>query len=298
MNIQILESVFGALEQDARLRVEANFTARQNALHYLALAAQFIEAAPPSAAGAALAARLTHCQGQLTALDAALFQRLRTQIQQGQFTPTALRLELERLTDYVRWKGETGHTADQLDVLFNGILDLDDAQFIMQATRHPEMVFYGPTPARIILLLADNAALQPDDVFYDLGSGTGRVPILLNLLTQVTTKGVEFDPALHQQACRALARLQRPNVTFIQADAREADYSDGTVFYLFTPFQGAMLQAVLARLKTEAQKRPIRLFAHGACLYDVEAQPWVRRTTARAAAEIEHYRIAGFESIY
>ena len=40
-------------------------------------------------------------------------------------------------------------------------------------------------------------------------------------------------------------RLKLERVTFIQQDARAADFSGGTVFYLYTPFTGSILRSVL-----------------------------------------------------
>ena len=48
--------------------------------------------------------------------------------------------------------------------------------------------------------------------------------------------------------------LNLSEVDFINVDAREAEYADGTVFFLYTPFEGKMLLEVLGRLKEEAQR--------------------------------------------
>jgi hypothetical protein len=71
-------------------------------------------------------------------------------------------------------------------------------------------------------------------------------------------------------------------VTFHNVDAREADYTDGTFFFLYTPFTGRILQAVLARLETEARTRSITIAAYGACTSDVARQPWLRPVVEQA----------------
>jgi hypothetical protein len=141
--------------------------------------------------------------------------------------------------------------------------------------------------------VADYADFKPDDVVYDLGSATGRVPLLLHLVTGLTTKGVEYDPALHNLAVHGQSLLNLPKVTFIQGDARTADYSDGTVFYMFTPFQGVMFQTVLDRIKAEAARRPIKVIAHGGCIPTVQEQGWLQEKTPPALA---NYRMAVFEN--
>lgn len=290
MNAHTFEQLLTTLAQDERLLDESNFTARCNALEFIAHTEQERVAQPQIR----VSERLTILKNQLTEVNAALVERLRTDIRQQCYPPATLRAELERLTDYVRWKqSETRNTFDSLDILLNQILNLDDDYHIEQSIIQNERVYYRPTPARIILALTDWAEFNADDVVYDLGSGTGRVPILLNLITGLKTKGIEYDPTLHAQACQCLAELQLPNVTFLNADAQTTDYSDGSVFYLYTPFQGLMLQTVLDRLKQESRQRPIRVYAHGGCIATLEEQSWLRNTTS---AVLEKYRLGTFYS--
>jgi Histone methylation protein DOT1 len=291
MHAPTLDSLLTALEQDEF----PNFTTRQNVFGLITAAQDFLQANPETLP-ASLTERLNALHKRLTDFDLALFQHIRTDIRQGHHTPQSLRAELEQLTSYTRWNPrETRHTFDNLDVLLDGILQLDDAPFIYQPTADLEMVYYLPTPARIILTLADYTDLKPDDVFYDLGSGAGRVPLLLHLITGLHTKGVEFNPKLHELAeCgRTTLNISAKNVTFIEGDARTADYSDGTIFYMFTPFQGEMFQTVLDRLKQEALQRPIRVYAHGGCIPTVKEQAWLREQTP---TQLEAYRMAVFYS--
>ncbi|MEZ4616402.1 MAG: class I SAM-dependent methyltransferase [Caldilineaceae bacterium] len=104
---------------------------------------------------------------------------------------------------------------------------------------------------------------QPADCFYDLGSGLGQVVMLVQLLTGMAARGVEYDPAFVDFARRQAAILDLPAVRFVNADARIADYSDGTIFFLFTPFRGAMLRTVMTRLRDIAHDHPIRVGTFG-----------------------------------
>ena len=101
-----------------------------------------------------------------------------------------------------------------------------------------------------------------DDVVIDLGSGLGRVPILAALLTGATARGVEIQSALVERA-RACAASVGVDVRFDAADARDAAIDDGTVFYLYTPFVGPVLDAVLERLRAIASQRAIVVCALG-----------------------------------
>jgi hypothetical protein len=138
-----------------------------------------------------------------------------------------------------------------------------------------EMVFYQPTPARHVFDLVARSALGAGDVFVDLGSGLGHVPMLVGLCTDARATGIEWQPAYVERARAAAAALQLQRVVFVQQDARAADLSTGTVFYLYTPFTGSILRAVLDALRVEAGKRPIRVCSYGPCTHVLAREPWL-----------------------
>jgi len=102
------------------------------------------------------------------------------------------------------------------------------------------------------------------------------VALLVGLLTDAQVRGIEFEPAYCAYAQERAHSLNLSRVTFHNVDAREADYTDGTFFFLYTPFTGRILQAVLARLETEARTHPITIATYGACTRDVAQQTWLR----------------------
>lgn len=231
---------------------------------------------------------------RLEAIDQALFQRLRADIRMGGCTGTTFKALVE---DYVRPNGsgrrqQDGIGYDRLDLFINGLL-LTQALPSETKLREPEMVYYQQTPARIIFELAEKAQLTGDDAFFDLGSGLGHVPILVNLLSGATAKGIEFEPAYCEYARACAADLNLPRVEFINADARAADYAAGTVFFMYTPFRGRILHDVLTKLQGEAQSRRIRLFTYGPCTSQVCEQSWL----ARADQHADHpYKLGVFSS--
>ncbi len=166
---------------------------------------------------------------------------------------------------------------DELDMLINGLLEVDLVP-AESRTREAEMCFYQPTRGRIILKVIDLIHPTPADIFYDIGSGLGHVPILINLLTGAKTRGVEFDGSYVDYSIARVEKLGLRNVWFIQADARELDYSDGTIFYLYTPFRGGLLEQVLLKLKSQSEQRPIKVCAYGPCTAEVSKQNWLRST--------------------
>jgi len=290
-----------ASERNAALYEEAKFASRAEALdhlefHILDRIEGLLQAPNPPTELLPLQGRAEDVKRRLEAIDAALFQRLRADIRAGRCRGASL---LALITTYVG-RGTNGEQAQQkigydtLDVFTNGLFP-DLALPSETQTREPEMVFYQKTPARIIFELVEKAQLTSEDVLYDLGSGLGHVAILVNLLSGATAKGVEVEPTYCAYANACAAELNLSRVTFIQADARTADYSDGTVFFLYTPFEGRMLQEVLERLRVEARSRSIRLFTYGPCTLHLAQQDWLQCVDPTA---IDLYRLAEFRSLH
>jgi len=163
---------------------------------------------------------------------------------------------------------------DHLDIFLNGILT-DQIPPGETKEREAEMVYYQKTPARIILAFIERAAFGSQDVFFDLGSGLGQVTILVNLLSCVISKGVEFEPAFCIYAKTTTDNLYISDVEFIHSDARYTDYSSGTVFFMYSPFEGKMLLEVMQNLQGEAKKRRIRIFTYGPCSGELAKKNWL-----------------------
>lgn len=163
---------------------------------------------------------------------------------------------------------------DYLDTFIDGVLQISVTPR-QQRQPEPEMVYYQPTPARIVLDMVARLRLTQDDVFYDLGSGLGRVPILVALVSDARAKGVEFEPAYHDYAQRRVRDLRIPRVTCINADVRDVNYADGTVFFLYTPFRGKILQRVFDLLRYESRKRNISICTYGPGTLDAARQSWL-----------------------
>lgn len=232
-------------------------------------------------------------RSHLEAVDDSLFRRLRAGISSGALRGTELRRQIEAYAGCGRGKRrQDGGPYDSLDALIGGVLCAEPAPG-ETAEREPEMVAYQPTPAHISFELVERAGFRKRDIFYDVGSGLGQVVILAHLLSGVTAVGIEFDPAYCDYARQCADDLNLSGIEFIQADARDADYANGTVFFLYTPFEGRMLQQVLERLRGEAKKRTIRVYTYGPCTLAVSHQDWL----APVGQKVHHVdRLAVFES--
>ena len=149
---------------------------------------------------------------------------------------------------------------------------------------------YLPCGVDEILAMLRDVPLGRDDVFVDLGAGLGRVVMLVHLLSGVRTVGIEIQPHL-VAAARASSRAlgidehgigeHGNGVTFEQANVVDCDL-DGTVFFLYAPFNGALLARVLEKLRDLAKHRSFVI-----CAVDLELEAdWLvpRPSSHRAVA--------------
>jgi Histone methylation protein DOT1 len=279
----ILDEILYDIEtigKDEKLFLERNFNLRLQAIDYLEFHVMGrIEALIGSTAidrTNFLNQYADQMKSKLEDVDARMFQQLRWKISQEGYRGNLLLEMIGEHVDYdlktIRQRDAAGY--DNLDMFLNGLLTYQLAPDETK-DREPEMVFYQKTPARIVLELIRKAEFKPEDVFFDLGSGLGQVVILVNLLTSVISKGVEVEPAFDSYAKACAEDLNLTRVNFINIDARDADYSLGTIFFMYTPFEGQMLQDVLRTLKGEARKRRIRIFTYGPCTPKVAGHNWL-----------------------
>lgn len=212
----------------------------------------------------------------LEEIDTNLFQGLQEKIRKARYTGKEFKNLVKEYIDFNlasnEYQDEPGY--DNLDIFINSLFSFH-AMPEQTKDLEPEMVFYQKTPARIVFELVEKANLTKEDIFFDLGSGLGQAAVLVNLLTGVTAKGVEFEPSFCDYARACAAELNLPNVTFINVDARKADYSEGTIFFMYTPFKGEMLQEVLAALRNESLLRKIKIITYGPCTSEVALQSWL-----------------------
>jgi predicted RNA methylase len=237
--------------------------------------------------------RAEKVKSELEGIDTRLFQKLRKNIRKERYRGKGFE---DLVKEYVNFDYNTDQEEpdyDNLDLFING---LSSFKTMPEQSKElePEMVYYQKTPARIVFELVEKCHPVKEDVFFDLGSGLGQVAILVNLLTGITTKGIEFEPAFCNYARICAAELNLSNVTFTNADARKADYSDGTIFFMFTPFKGEIMQAVLAVLRKEAMQRRIKIITYGPGTVQVALQNWLASVTPM---DDNMYKLAIFNSL-
>jgi hypothetical protein len=209
---------------------------------------------------------------KIESINNEFFKSIRHQIQNGT-RPEEFTAILRHLTTPPR-----GLAYDYLDDLLAGVFQFEPPSEEPRPLAS-DSVFYQPTPARHIFHLITAASITRDDTAIDVGSGLGHVPLLTSICTGATSIAVELDPAWNASATRCATALNLSNVSFLTQDAREADLSSGTVFYLYTPFIGSTLASVLDSLRIQASQRPIRICTFGPCTIAVTNQPWLNPAT-------------------
>jgi hypothetical protein len=132
---------------------------------------------------------------------------------------------------------------------------------------------YLPCGVEEILTLVREAPLGPGDELVDLGSGMGRVAILAHLLSGARASGVEIQRPLVELArgCADGLGLGQ-QVPFRHANAVEAEL-DGSIFFLYAPFNGQTLTRVIQKLERVAQRRSITVCA---VHLELSGEPWLR----------------------
>ena len=124
----------------------------------------------------------------------------------------------------------------------------------------PGMIGYAPSKPKVVIGLLRAAKLGPTDVLYDLGSGLGLVTGLAAWMTSARVVGVEYQKNLVELAQTNMERVGFDRrVSFVCSDVRKANLNDGTAFYAFYPFAGAMAREVFEHLGIVATGHDIQI---------------------------------------
>ncbi len=293
MKMDKLQKDLDELQANQDLYQESNLSARMEALEFINIIGEMHRLRSRDRDLQTLHQQAMALRRRLEHINTRLFTRLRQQIQIGETTPGQLRTYFDSYTDYDPMNpGQPHYGYENLDGLISGV-------FLSRPTpqetkeRQPGMIRYQPTPASVILELIDQVELSTEDVFCDLGSGLGQVVGLVNLLTGVHCVGIEYQTTYCAYARQMTSILELENTTFINADAKDVDYSQGTVFFMFNPFGGRIFDAVMEMLHEQAKHRRITICSYGPSTSPLAALPWL---DIRDAAMIHDFKLAIFTS--
>jgi len=225
---------------------------------------------------------------RLEAANCEFYEAVRTEIRRGSRSDSLLQCGFPSL-GIERESGPSSCLGyDYVDELISGIFQFEEPDD-GNLPRDSEKLFYQPTPARHIFTLMAMTSLTAIDVFVDLGSGLGHVPLLVSICTNARSIGIELESTYVECARQCADSLNLKKVTFLREDAQIADLSNGTVFYLYTPFMGSILNTVLRRLRREAATRRIRICSYGPSTSVIANESWLE-----AATEPDAHRITVF----
>jgi SAM-dependent methyltransferase len=121
----------------------------------------------------------------------------------------------------------------------------------------PDSFCYSTISYSAIFSILNRLDLKSSDVFYDIGSGKGRVACCAARFNLKKVIGVELNIKLCNIAKQNAALLKggKTKIEIANVLAQEYDYHDGTIFYLFNPFGASTLSSVLSKID------------HALCLY-------------------------------
>jgi hypothetical protein len=130
--------------------------------------------------------------------------------------------------------------------------------------RNPDQRFlnYEATKLESIIDVLENGDIHANDVFFDIGGGMGKVPMLVHWATGARAVSVEYQQPLCIASAELGRRLGFSGFEVMHADARAVDYSGGTKFFLFNPFLGEILRETMAKIEVVARSAtvPITVF--------------------------------------
>jgi hypothetical protein len=115
---------------------------------------------------------------------------------------------------------------------------------------------YLPCGVDEIIAAVVETPVRESDELVDLGSGLGRVVMLGHLLSGAPARGVEIQAHLVERATDRATALGLDRVSFVHGNAEDTPL-DGSVFFLYAPFNGAMLERALKNLEVVARRRRI-----------------------------------------
>lgn len=194
----------------------------------------------------------------------------RAEIQAGTLRGKALVERIEKLP------------ASERDGWIDEVLDIDS--LVADAPDLPRgSVPYLPCGVDEILATVRELPLRAEDHLVDLGSGLGRVLFIAHLVSGARATGVEIQGHLVHTSRAKAAAINLP-ISIIHGNAAE-NVPEGSVFFMYAPFNGPMLESVLARLENIAQRRRIALCTVGLELGEV---PWLARRSTSCPSLMLH----------
>lgn len=141
--------------------------------------------------------------------------------------------------------------AEKADARSRSSHDLSTTTDSSKDLRRVPNAAFTPTPQDVVARMLELAAVQNDDIVFDLGSGDGRIVITAAETYGCRAVGYEIDGKLIEESQAAAVEAGVDElVTFHRADLFAADLKDADVITLFLlPIQNKRLVPILQKLQ-------------------------------------------------
>lgn len=110
---------------------------------------------------------------------------------------------------------------------------------------------YGETWVSTVPKLIQYLPITSRDVLFDLGSGIGRVSFWFQKISGCEVVAIEKVSLFVQKANQIKKKLKQSNITFLEQDILEVDYSKATIIYFYgTSFSDRFIKELITKWKS------------------------------------------------
>jgi len=151
-----------------------------------------------------------------------------------------------------------------------------------KSARHSDNFVYGTIGYLNVRRVLRVVKPGPEDVFYDIGCGMGRILCAAARRPLRQCVGVELlEPLCHiaRQNAASLRGRKAP-IQIVCGDATSVDLSDGTIYFMFNPFGPETLRDTLENIRGSLSRKPrgIRIVYYNSQYQSVfEALEWLMK---------------------
>jgi 16S rRNA A1518/A1519 N6-dimethyltransferase RsmA/KsgA/DIM1 with predicted DNA glycosylase/AP lyase activity len=138
---------------------------------------------------------------------------------------------------------------------------------------------YRPSPPEVVKRMINLVDVRPSDIFYDLGSGDGRL-VIAAAERGAQAFGIEKQDYLVRESLKKIKEERLDNAHIIQDDVFKCDFSDATVVTLY------LIPPAHEKLKSRLKKlqKGARIVCH-----DFEIDWWARVLGYWPPEKVESY---------